>query len=163
MAAVVNEGNFWLMKSEPSAFSFEDLEQAPRSTEGWDGVRNYQARNFMRDEMVVGDGVLFYHSRVKVPAIVGEARIVRSAYPDDTALDPKSHYYDSKSYEAGVSRWVQVDIQAVGRFPKPVTLPQLRNCEQLASMWVLKKGMRLSIQKVTPFQWQTVRELGGLK
>ena len=162
MSSVDSPRKFWLMKSEPDAFSYGDLESAPRSTEGWDGVRNYQARNFMRDEMAIGDGVLFYHSRIKVPAIVGEAVIVREAYPDNTALETNSPYFDPKSAEAGTSRWLQVDVQAVRRFPKPVTLAHLRNCEALGSMWVIRKGMRLSIQKVTPIEWQTVLKLGGV-
>ena len=110
------------MKTEPDTFSIDDLIAAPNSTEPWDGIRNYQARNFLRDEFSVGDLVFIYHSRVKSPGVVGIAEIVRSAYPDHTALDPESNYFDPKSLEKGESRWVMVDVKAVQKFDNVVTL-----------------------------------------
>lgn len=153
---------YWLLKTEPSVFSFQDLQAAPNQTTGWEGVRNYQARNFMRDEFKLGDLVFIYHSAVKEPAIMGTAEVVREAYDDVTALDPKSKYFDDKSQKAGKSRWVQVDVQARKLFPKPVTLQQCREQSSLSDMALLQKGQRLSIQPVTKSQWVKICKLGGV-
>ena len=151
------------MKTEPDQFSFQDLVDAKNSTECWDGVRNYQARNLMRDEMSLGDLVFIYHSRVAEPAIVGIAEIVREAYPDHTALDPKSPYSDSKSIEKGESRWLMVDVKAVKRMSKQVTLGEMRGMKPLAKMALLKRGQRLSIQPVSPSEWKHIISIGKPK
>jgi predicted RNA-binding protein with PUA-like domain len=148
----------WLMKTEPSAFSIEDLERKGR--EHWDGIRNYQARNYMRDEMQVGDRVLFYHSSTDVPAIVGTARVVRTAHPDPSAWDPDSHYFDPKASPEN-PRWVMVDVAFESRFAAPLSLASLREAPQLKGMLLLKKGMRLSIQPVTPGEFDAVLKLAG--
>lgn len=145
----------WLMKSEPSAFSIEDLKNAPNGTDHWDGIRNYQARNLMRDEMKRGDRVLFYHSSADPMAVVGTARVVREAYPDHTALDPDSKYFDPKSMSEN-PRWVMVDIQFESQFAVPLTLAELRKLPQLHDMMLLKKGQRLSIQPVTEEEFGTI-------
>ena len=145
----------WLMKSEPSAFSIEDLKNAPNGTDHWDGIRNYQARNLMRDEMKRGDRVLFYHSSADPMAVVGTARVVREAYPDHTALDPDSKYFDPKSMSEN-PRWVMVDIQFESQFAGPLTLAELRKLPQLHDMMLLKKGQRLSIQPVTEEEFGTI-------
>lgn len=145
----------WLMKSEPSAFSIEDLKNAPNGTDHWDGIRNYQARNLMRDEMNRGDRVLFYHSSADPTAVVGTARVVREAYPDHTALDPDSKYFDPKSMSEN-PRWVMVDIQFESQFAVPLTLAELRKLPQLNDMMLLKKGQRLSIQPVTEEEFGTI-------
>ncbi len=139
---------YWLMKSEPDVFSWDDLEHSPKKTGPWDGVRNYQARNFMRDDFELGDSILFYHSSCDVPGIYGLAKVARTAYPDPTALDKKSEYYDEKSAKDGVSRWVMVDVQAVEKFSKPATLEELRKDKFLKDMLLLKPGQRLSVQPV---------------
>ena len=146
---------YWLMKSEPSAFSIEDLKNAPNGTDHWDGIRNYQARNFMRDEMKRGDRVLFYHSSADPMAVVGTAQVVRKAYPDHTALDPDSKYFDPKSTSEN-PRWVMVDIQFESQFAVPLTLAELRKLPQLNDMMLLKKGQRLSIQPVTEEEFETI-------
>lgn len=148
------------MKSEPDVFSFDDLTRRPKQTESWDGVRNFQARNFMRDQFRCGDKVLFYHSSTEIPGVYGLAEVVREAYPDPTALNAKSPYYDEKSAQDGVSRWVMVDVQAKERLREPVTLAMIRNTPALKDMLVLKKGQRLSIQPVTRQEWETICRLG---
>ena len=145
----------WLIKSEPSAFSIEDLKNAPNGTDHWDGIRNYQARNLMRDEMKRGDRVLFYHSSADPTAVVGTAQVVREAYPDHTALDPDSKYFDPKSMSEN-PRWVMVDIQFESQFAVPLTLAELRKLPQLNDMMLLKKGQRLSIQPVTEEEFETI-------
>lgn len=148
---------FWLMKTEPDVFSFDDLTKAPQATTGWEGVRNYQARNLMRDQFKVGDKVFVYHSNAgALTGIVGIAKVVRSAYPDPTALNPKSRYYDPKSTAAGESRWVMVDIKAEERFSEVITLAQLRELNSLAEMALLQPGQRLSVQPVTPAAWKII-------
>lgn len=154
--------SFWLMKTEPDVFSWSDLERAPNSTASWDGVRNYQARNFMRDEFKLNDLVFIYHSRVEPPAIVGIAQVVREAYPDLTALDPESKYSDEKSIRDGLSRWVMVDVKAVARLPNEVSLSQLRETVGLDQMLVTRPGQRLSVQPVKPSEWAIICHLGGL-
>lgn len=144
---------YWLMKTEPSAFSIDDLERVGQ--EPWDGIRNYQARNYMRDEMRVGDRVLFYHSSTDTPAVVGTARVAREAYPDHTACDPDSRYFDPKSTPEN-PRWFMVDVAFESRFPVPLPLAELRGLPALAEMLLLRKGMRLSIQPVTRAQFEAV-------
>jgi predicted RNA-binding protein with PUA-like domain len=151
---------YWLVKSEPDVFSFDDLWNAPRRTTYWDGVRNYQARNFMRDEMKLGDGVLFYHSGSETPAVVGVAEVVREAYADHTAFDRAGPHYDPKS-KPDAPTWVMVDLRATARFHRPVPLPLLRETPRLAGMELLRRGSRLSVQPVTPEQWDIVCRLGS--
>lgn len=150
---------YWLMKSEPSCFSIDDLMHAAHQTTHWDGVRNYQARNFMRDEMKCGDGVLFYHSNCTPPAIVGTAEVVREAYPDFTAFDPESDHPDLSSSPDN-PRWFMVDIQLKQKFPKPISLELLKQQAALSDMLLLRKGNRLSVLPVTKQAWQVIMELG---
>lgn len=145
---------FWLMKSEPSECSIDDVIAAPESTTPWSGVRNYQARNFMRDEMAVGDGVLFYHSSCAEPGIAGLAEVASPARPDETQFDPRSPYYDPKSSRAR-PRWVCVDIRAL-RKTRLVPLSELRAHRRLATLWVLRPGNRLSITPVSETEWGTI-------
>ncbi|HKI96960.1 MAG TPA: EVE domain-containing protein [bacterium] len=149
---------YWLMKTEPSAFSIDDLERMGR--EHWDGIRNYQSRNHMRDDMKVGDRVLIYHSSTDIPAVVGTARVVREAYPDDTSWDPDSKYFDPKSSPDN-PRWVMVDVAFESRFAQPLPLARLRELPALQGMLLLKKGMRLSIQPVTEQEFRTVLSHAG--
>src|SRR5437764_4519204 len=139
---------YWLMKSEPDECSIDDVLAAPRRRTPWSGVRNYQARNYMRDQMRVGDGVLFYHSSCAEPGIVGVGRVASTPYPDPTQFDRKSKYYDAKSKKEE-PRWMLVDVQVTKKIPN-VTLPEMRNRPELADMIVLKKGNRLSITPVEP-------------
>lgn len=152
---------FWLMKTEPDVFSWDDLERSAERTTHWDGVRNYQARNFMRDDMRVGDGVLFYHSRQDPMAIVGIARVAKAAYPDPSQFDPGSKYFDPRS-PAESPRWFCVAVQAVRRLDEPVTLARLREAPALAEMQLLRKGQRLSVQPVTASEWKAVLRLAGV-
>ena len=149
--------NYWLMKSEPGECSVDDVLAAKNSTVPWVGVRNYQARNFMRDTMQVGDGVLFYHSSCAEPGIVGMARVASTPYPDATQFDPKSPYYDATSKPAE-PRWILVDVQVVKK-NRILTLPELRATQALADLLVLKKGNRLSITPVTKEHWQVISQL----
>ena len=149
---------YWLLKSEPDVFSLEDLKNCPNQTEPWDGIRNYQARNLMRDEMKVGDQAFFYHSRQAEPAIVGTVRIVREAYPDHTSWDPTSKYFDEKSSPEN-PRWLMVDVQFESEFSLPITLKSLRNIPELKKMFLLRKGMRLSIQPVTEEEFELILSL----
>jgi len=152
---------YWLMKSEPAVFSFDDLRTRPGSTDHWDGVRNYQARNYMR-QMTKGDLVLFYHSNCAPPGVMGTAEVVREAYPDDTAFDPKSRYYDPKS-KADNPRWYMVDVEWKEAFPRMVTLSEMRSTPELAGMKLLQKGQRLSVMPVTKEEFEKVRSLGMAK
>jgi predicted RNA-binding protein with PUA-like domain len=154
--------NYWLMKSEPSCFSLDDLKSMPKGTERWDGVRNYQARNLLRDEIKVGDGVLFYHSSCPDPAIVGLAKVVREGYPDQTALDPRAKHFDPK---ATVNKpiWYVVDVQYLCHLPNPLSRRDLNQHPLLAGMGVLRKGNRLSIQPVKALEWQTILELNEIE
>ena len=154
------ERRYWLFKSEPTSYSFSDLVNEPDRTCEWDGVRNYQARNYIRDDMRVGDGVLFYHSSADPLAVVGTARIVREAYPDNTAWDPGDKHYDPKS-DPGNPTWMMVDIQAEREFARPVTLKEIKENPRLPDMLVARRGMRLSIQPVTPEEWEEVGALGN--
>ena len=149
--------NYWLMKSEPSAFSIDDLQQAVNKTTCWDGVRNYQARNFMRS-MALGDQVLFYHSNAEPPAVVGIAEIVKLAYPDPTQFDPKDSHYDPAS-KPSEPRWDMVDIKYVRKLKRPLTLNELRKEQKLKGMVLLQKGSRLSVQPVSPAEWLHILSL----
>lgn len=149
--------NYWLMKSEPEEVSVDDALAAPRSTVPWTGVRNYQARNYMRDQMRIGDGVLFYHSSCAEPGIVGIAQVVSTPYPDPTQFDPKSPYYDPKAKRED-PRWMLVDVQVVKKIPN-LTLTEMRERPELADMLVLKKGNRLSITPVDKRHWAAI--VGG--
>jgi predicted RNA-binding protein with PUA-like domain len=146
--------SYWLMKSEPEECSVDDALAAKNSTVPWVGVRNYQARNFMRDGMKVGDGVLFYHSSCAEPGIVGIARVASTAYPDPTQFDPKSPYYDPKS-KREEPRWLLVDVQVIRKIPN-ITLPELRARPELEDLIVLRKGNRLSITPVEPRHWKAI-------
>lgn len=152
---------YWLMKSEPDSFSFADLEGRSEKTEHWDGVRNFQARNLLRDELKPGDGVLFYHSNTKEPAIVGLAKVVRGGYPDHTALDPRSDHFDPRSTEDNPI-WFMVDVQSLRSLPAPLTRDDLRRHPLLSGMGVLKRGNRLSVQPVSEQEWKGVLELSGV-
>jgi len=146
--------SYWLMKSEPEECSVDDALAAKNSTVPWVGVRNYQARNFMRDGMKVGDGVLFYHSSCAEPGIVGIARVASTAYPDPTQFDTKSPYYDAKS-KREEPRWLLVDVQVVKKIPN-ITLPELRARPELEELIILRKGNRLSITPVEPKHWKAI-------
>jgi predicted RNA-binding protein with PUA-like domain len=145
---------YWLMKSEPDEASIDDLARAPRRTLPWTGVRNYQARNFMRDAMQPGDGVLFYHSSCAEPGIAGLARIAGHPQPDATQFDPASPYFDPKSTRER-PRWLQIDV-TLERKTRLLPLAEMREAPELATMQVLRRGNRLSITPVTPAEWQAV-------
>jgi predicted RNA-binding protein with PUA-like domain len=149
---------YWLMKSEPDTFGIDHLQQRPQQTEPWDGVRNYQARNMMRDEMQVGDQAFFYHSNCAEPGIVGIAKIVKAGYPDVTALDPESKYYDPKASTEN-PRWFRVDVKFEKKFSKTISLGLLKQQPALEGMAVLARGSRLSITPVTEQQWKFILSL----
>ena len=148
---------YWLMKSEPSAFSIDDLKRSPDQTTYWDGVRNYQARNFMRS-MAVGDQVLFYHSNADPPAVVGIAKVVKTAYPDSTQFNKKDKHYDPRS-NPSQPLWDMVDIKYVRTFSRPLTLDELRRESTLKGMVLLQKGSRLSVQPVSQLEWKHIMNL----
>ena len=145
---------YWLMKSEPSDCSIDDLAAAPNQTVPWYGVRNFQARNFMRDQMRLGDGVLFYHSSCAEPGVAGIAEVASTAYPDATQFDPESPYFDPKS-DPDKPRWLHVDVHHVATTPL-LSLKAMRARPELASMQLLRPGNRLSITPVTPDEWRAV-------
>jgi predicted RNA-binding protein with PUA-like domain len=149
---------YWLMKSEPDAFGIDDLAKCPGKKDHWDGIRNYQVRNMMRDEMKKGDEALFYHSNCKEPGIVGIMKVVKEAYPDFTAFDPKSKYYDPKSDPAN-PRWLMVDVKLVRKFKRTVSLQELKNYKTLEDMLILRRGNRLSVTPVTKKQWDYILKL----
>jgi predicted RNA-binding protein with PUA-like domain len=146
----------WLMKTEPDVFGIDDLAKKKRS--GWDGVRNYQARNFMRDSMKTGDLILFYHSTCEGPGIAGIARVSREALPDPTQFDKKSEYYDPKS-KAEAPTWMMVEVEFVQKFPQLLPLERLKTEKALAKMPLLQRGQRLSVQPVSPEEWKAVERL----
>jgi len=148
---------YWLMKSEPSAFSIDDLKQATDRTTCWDGVRNYQARNFMRD-MIIGDQVLFYHSNADPPGVIGIAEVVKTAYPDPTQFDTQDAHYDPESTRSS-PRWDMVDIKLVRKLSRLLTLDTLREHGPLKQMVLLRKGSRLSVQPVSPQEWKYILSL----
>ncbi|MBX9630625.1 MAG: EVE domain-containing protein [Burkholderiales bacterium] len=147
----------WLMKSEPDEVSVDDLAGMPKQTVAWFGVRNYQARNYMRDQMQVGDPVLFYHSSCPEPGIVGIAKVASKPYPDDTQFDKKSPYYDPKA-KREEPRWMLVDVKLVKK-TRLIGLPELRSHPELARMTILQRGNRLSITPVTPEEWSFIESL----
>lgn len=149
---------YWLMKSEPDVFSIDDLACSPKHTTSWDGVRNYQARNFMR-AMKVGDQVLFYHSNANPPCVVGIAEVVKPAYPDATQFDPQDPHYDPAS-NRDQPRWDLVDIRFVRKFAAPLSLDRLRGQASLKGMELLRKGSRLSVQPVRAAEWNQIVKLG---
>lgn len=146
------------MKSEPTTFGIDHLKQRPNKTEPWDGVRNYQARNFMRDDMRKGDLAFFYHSNCTEPGIVGIATIASDAYPDPTAFDPDDSHYDPKS-DPDNPRWFLVDVKYKKQFRNTITLQELKQHKALADMKLLQKGNRLSIMPVTKKQWDYIIKL----
>jgi predicted RNA-binding protein with PUA-like domain len=154
--------HYWLVKSEPDSFSFDDLLASPDRTASWDGVRNFQARNYMRDGMKLGDLVLFYHSSTEPTAIVGIAEVVRESYPDHTAFDAKDSHFDPKS-RRDAPTWMMVDLRARSALPKPLTLAELRGVKGLEKMVLLQKGSRLSVQPVTEKEFEIVCRLAGVK
>ena len=151
---------YWLFKSEPDVYPFEQL-VADRRTH-WDGIRNYQARNLLRDDVKKGDGVLFYHSNAKPMCIAGVAKVVKTAYPDPSAWDPSSKYFDPKS-DPDDPAWLMVDIAPVAPFATPITRDELKEMKALAGMMLLQRGARLSIQPVTPSQWNAILKRGGVR
>ncbi len=150
--------HYWILKSEPDTFSIDNLARLKNRTAHWDGVRNYQARNFLRDQMKVGDLAFFYHSSCSEPAIVGIVEIVRAAYPDFTAFDAHDPHYDPKS-SAENPRWYMVDVQLERKFDKPVTLQQLKTHKTLAGMRLLARGNRLSVMPVAKREWEYILDL----
>ena len=150
---------YWLMKSEPAEVSIDDLAKRPKKTVPWFGVRNYQARNFMRDQMKVGDGVLFYHSSCPEPGIVGLAQVASSAYPDDTQFESKGKYFDAAATREN-PRWFMVDVKLVKK-TRLLSLDEMRAAPSLATMRVLQRGNRLSITPVTDAEWNAVLALIG--
>jgi predicted RNA-binding protein with PUA-like domain len=153
---------YWLFKSEPNCYSFADLMAAPDRTTEWDGVRNFQARNFLRKQVRLGDGVLFYHSNADPPAIAGIAEVVREGHPDPTAFDPDAEHYDPKSDPASPT-WFQVSIRAVRPIDPPIGLPRLRTIKALEGMELLRKGSRLSVQPVSAAEWDAILALANSK
>ena len=153
------ERRHWLVKSEPDVFSFDDLLAAPRKTTHWDGVRNHAARNFLKDGMRAGDRVFYYHSMADPQAIVGICEVVREGYPDHTALDPASDYHDPAA-TADDPRWYMVDLRAVARLKRPVTLAEIKARPELAEMALVRIG-RLSVTPVTAAEWETIVAMGS--
>lgn len=150
--------NYWLLKSEPMVFSIEDLEKAPKKTTFWDGVRNYQARNTLRDSMKLGDLVFFYHSNSDPSAIAGVAEVVKEGYPDHTAFDPNDDHFDPKSDKKNPT-WYMVDVKHVQTFKTPLGLDFLRELPALKNMVLLQKGSRLSVQPVTKAEWDCIMKV----
>ena len=148
----------WLMKTEPGCFSIDDLKKSPKQTTPWDGVRNYQARNMMRDEMQKGDLVFFYHSNAKPPGIAGVAKVVSESYPDDTAFDPQDKHFDPKSNPES-PRWFLVDVKFVQKFDRLIPLDELRQTRGLENMKLLQRGNRLSITPVSEKEWDVIMAL----
>ena len=159
---MATQRRYWLFKSEPAVFSIHDLAKAKGKRTGWEGVRNYQVRNMLRDEIKAGDGVLFYHSRVDPMVIAGTAEVVRDGYPDHFALDQNHKYYDPKS-DPENPRWYMVDVKLTQIFKTPVTRELLKQNPITSQMQVMSKGSRLSITRVTESEWRTVHELAAAK
>lgn len=146
---------YWLFKSEPDTFSIDDLKNRPKQTEPWDGVRNYQARNMLRDQVQLGDLVFFYHSNCKPPGIVGVMKVVKAGYPDSSAQDPNSSFYDPKSTLENPI-WYRVDVQFVEKFSSMISLDEIKQNSRLKNMYIVRKGSRLSITPVTKEEWNTI-------
>lgn len=149
---------YWLIKSEPSCFSIDDLQNSPQQTSPWDGVRNYQARNFMRNDMRIGDQLFFYHSNCNPPGIVGIAEVVSEAYPDYTAFDPTSDHPDPNSTPDN-PRWFMVDVRFKQKFSTIITLEALKHCPELENMALVRKGNRLSVMPVSESEWSFIQRL----
>lgn len=154
--------NYWLFKAEPDVYGIEHLAAETRKIGRWDGIRNYQARNFLRDQVALGDKVFIYHSHCKIPGIVGSAKVVKTAYPDPTQFDPDSHYYDPKATPAN-PRWVSVDIELEEIFAELISLAKIKQCaltthEALGEMVLLRQA-RLSVQPVKATEWKTIQQL----
>ena len=147
--------NYWLMKSEPDVFGIDHLKAMPDKTEHWDGVRNYQARNMMRDQMQKGDQVFFYHSNCDEPGIVGIAKVVKEGYPDHTAFDPETKYYDPKS-DPDQPRWYMVDVKLQRKLKRTITLAELKGARELEECPLVRKGNRLSIMPISKQQWDYI-------
>ncbi|MFB9887836.1 EVE domain-containing protein [Balneatrix alpica] len=147
---------YWLLKSEPDTFGIDHLQQSPQQRTGWEGVRNYQARNYLRDQLQLDDLAFFYHSSCPVPGIAGVVRVCRAAHPDPSAWQPESPYFDPKSSPDN-PRWFQVEVELVERWPKVVSLQQLKTCPALSEMALLKRS-RLSVQPVSEFEWQWIMQ-----
>ena len=156
----MSDTNYWLVKTEPDVFSIQDLARAPGKTTCWDGVRNYQARNLLRDQMKLGDRVLIYHSSTEPTAVVGTARVVKDGYPDHTAWDKKSPHYDPDSTKEN-PRWYMVDIQLEQIFARPLTLAELKKIPALKQMELLRKGSRLSVQPVRKEEFDAIAKLAN--
>ena len=150
--------NYWLMKSEPDVFSIDNLKTKKKS--GWDGVRNYQARNFMRDDMKLGDLVLFYHSSCEVPGVAGLAKVSKTSHPDPSQFDSKSEYYDPKATKEA-PRWFMVEVEFVEKFDQVVTLTEIKNTKGLDKMPLVQKGSRLSINPVAASEFKIINSLAG--
>jgi predicted RNA-binding protein with PUA-like domain len=150
--------NYWLMKSEPDTFGIGDLAQRPQQTEPWDGVRNYQARNMMRDAMKLGDQVFFYHSNCAEAGIVGIMEVVKEGYPDSSAFDPEDKHFDPKS-DPAKPRWMRVDVKFVRRLTRVITLKELKTKTELSDFTLIRQGNRLSIMPVTAEQWTFILSL----
>ncbi|HWL10993.1 MAG TPA: EVE domain-containing protein [Planctomicrobium sp.] len=157
--AVGRAPKYWLFKSEADCYSIDKLAGEKHQTTFWDGVRNYQARNMLRDDVQVGDGVFFYHSNSDPLEVAGICEVVKAAYPDHTAFDPNEQHYDPKS-NPDAPTWYMVDIKLVEKFATPVTREQLKQAPELADMAVMQKGSRLSITPVTPAEWKIVCQMG---
>ena len=149
---------FWLLKTEPDSFSFDDLLAAPKKTAGWDGVRNYQARNFLRDDFAKGDGLLIYHSNVGM-AVVGEAEVARAGYPDPTQFEKGHHHFDPDANPAE-PRWFQVDVRAVRKLKHAVTLERMKVAKDLEGLPLIRKGQRLSVQPVSAEHFARILKMG---
>lgn len=147
--------NYWLMKSEPDAFGIDDLAQRPNQCEHWDGVRNYQARNMMRDDMKIGDQIFFYHSNCDLPGIVGIAEVAKESYPDFTAFDPNDKHFDPKS-NPDKPTWFMVDVRFVRKFKRTISLQELKLKPELADLALVRRGNRLSIMPVSAAQWHVI-------
>jgi len=149
---------YWLFKSEPGEFSIQDLQRKRSKTEHWDGVRNYQARNFMRDEMKIGDQGFFYHSNCDEPGIVGIVEIAKEGYPDHTAFDPEDRHYDPKS-DPEQPRWIMVNVKFVNLFDHTVTLKELKESPSLKDMRLVQRGNRLSVMPVLKKEWNIILKM----
>lgn len=157
---VIQMSKFWLIKSEPAEFSVDDLEKTKNHITSWDGVRNYQARNFIRDEMKIGDKVLFYHSSTEPNAVVGVCEVVKEAYPDHTQFDSNHKHYDPKADRKNPT-WFVVDIKLVKKFKKPVTLEEIKTNPKLANMRLIQRGNRLSVMPVTKYEYEEIIRMGS--
>jgi predicted RNA-binding protein with PUA-like domain len=152
--------HYWLLKSEPDCFSIDHLAKKPKQTDQWDGVRNYQARNMLRDEMKVGDQAFFYHSSCPQPGIVGQVKIVKAGFPDPTQFNPEAQHYDPKSTEEKPI-WYTIDVQLIKKFKHIVTLDEIKKNPLLETMQLVKRGNRLSIMPVSMPEWQTILSMTG--